>query len=384
MKILIATGSFKDVYTPVEVCSLLESLLSGKHLLKSVPMCDGGENTLTVLRRFFGERAEQITAENIFDPTGSLVDVPYLAVGDTAFLISAEILHLPLEKDIYKNPLELTDYGLGQLIVCALQKGYRKICLCLGGTSTISFGLGAAQALGTCFFDQDGNRLPSPLRLKDYDSIDSVQWNKETYKGIELTVINDGITRACDLTTVNPLKIGSHFVKEKETILQSIDQMAEKVFSVTGLTAEDAWSGNGGGIYFGMESIFHPLYLKGSNFFCELFHLEESIKDTDLVITGEGRFDNPHLEKIPVVVAEYAKRAGKPCILVCGEIAPELAVNKEGVHYNSFLKDTYGIDIVLSCTEDYCEIQPGGYTVAQLREMTPYILKKRFSEIGVL
>ena len=384
MKILVAAGSFKDVYTPIESCNMLETLLVGEHIVHGIPMCDGGENTLRVLREFFGKQARTEIADSILDPVGRAVKVPYLSVGDTAYLVSAEILHLSLEEDEYKNPLELTDYGLGQLLLHVIREGFRKIRLCLGGTSTIGFGLGTAQALGAVFTGTDGMPLPAPICLKDYEKISSICWGGEQYTDIELTLINDGITRACDLSTVNPLKIGRHFAAEKAEILQRVDELAEKVFEVTGLTANDAWSGNGGGIYFGVEPIFHPKYLKGADFFCDLFHLKDYLEQADLVITGEGRFDNPHLKKIPVVVAEQAMQTGKPCVLVCGQIGPEWETDGQGIHRIPMLKEQYGIDVILSCAEDYGDVPAGGYTAEQLRQLTPSILRKRLTALGVI
>ena len=46
------------------------------------------------------------------------------------------------------NPLLTSTYGVGQLIRAAAEKGFRKIVVGLGGSSTNDGGLGALQALG--------------------------------------------------------------------------------------------------------------------------------------------------------------------------------------------------------------------------------------------
>ena len=292
MKILIATSSFKDVYTSIEACEMIKNMLSVRHEIIVAPVCDGGEYTYDILNSYFSCKRE--SAENVINPYGKIVRVPYLALNGEAYVISSEVLRLHPSEDAYKNPLLLTDYGLGQVLQDAVDKGYRVINLCLGGTSTIGFGIGAAQALGVRFYDYNGKRLQKPLVPCDYSSIEKMDFEPNAFPGIYLRVINDGITRACDLSTVNPLKIGSMFEEQKELILNKIDESLQKVLQITGLHVEDAYSGNGGGIYFGIEPLFETEYCRGPEYFSNLFQIRDKIQDCELVVTAEGRFDNPH------------------------------------------------------------------------------------------
>ena len=61
--------------------------------------------------------------------------------------------------DIYKNPLKLTSYGLGQLILDAIKRGYKKIYIGLGGTGTVDCGIGMSQVFGVKYFDSNGKEL---------------------------------------------------------------------------------------------------------------------------------------------------------------------------------------------------------------------------------
>ena len=128
MKILIATGSFKDVFNPIEAAEVIRNALSPDNESVLLPFCDGGEYTYEVLKHNFSFYHE-ITARNVVNPYGISKDTGYLINGDEAHLVSSSILRLYPEEDKYKNPLMLTDYGYGQMIADAIQKGCKKLFL---------------------------------------------------------------------------------------------------------------------------------------------------------------------------------------------------------------------------------------------------------------
>ncbi len=374
MKILAAAGSFKDVYTSLEACEMIKNILGAQHEVITAPICDGGEYTYDILNSYFTCKKEY--AKDVCNPYGKQVRVPYLVLSEEAYVISSEIIRLMPEEEAYKNPLLLTDYGLGQVLLDAVQKGYRRINLCLGGTSTIGFGIGTAQALGVRFYDETGALFTEPLKPVQYSQISRMEYDREHFSGIHLKVINDGITKACDLATVNPLKIGKQFAGDKQEILQKIDEAFAAVLRVTGLTAKDPYSGNGGGIYFGIEHLFDTEYVKGTEYFCRLFHLKEAIESCELVITGEGRFDNPHLKKIPIVVTELAKNCHKRVLFICGQADEELLSHTDLA--------AIGIDTLISCGSYYRthKIEKTYENDAMMyREMTPVILREELEKL---
>ena len=122
MKILVATGSFKDVFSPLEAADVLCNALDRKmNEVSMVPFCDGGEYTFEVLQHCFDYREQKV--EPVVHPSGKQVASHYLMQGNEAHLVSSCILRLFPQEDALKNPLALTDYGFGQLIAEALQRG---------------------------------------------------------------------------------------------------------------------------------------------------------------------------------------------------------------------------------------------------------------------
>lgn len=376
MKVLAALGSFKDVYTSIEACEMVQTLFAGYQDIDitTAPVCDGGEYTYQILRYYFKCREEVV--KNVYNPYGRHVSASYLVIGEEAYIISSEILHLLATEEQYRNPLILSDYGLGQLVADAIQKGYRKICICLGGTSTIGFGMGFAQALGARFWYSDNQELLQPVICGDIEQIKRAEFPREKYQNVEVNVINDGITRCAHLDTVNPLKIGKTFESKKDEILESVERAKRQVLHLTGYSENDAYSGNGGAVYYGIKSIFSASYCLGGDYFTDLFGIREKVDACDLVITGEGRFDNPHLRKIPIIVTEIAKQSGKQVIFLCGQ-ADDTAEQQE-------VLARVGIDYLVSCDSYYQTHemkQKFDNETAMYREMTPVIFGKELEKL---
>ena len=64
-----------------------------------------------------------------------------------------------LQRAEKRNPLNTTTYGTGELIRDALDQGYQKISIAIGGSATNDGGMGAMRALGIRFLDAEGKEL---------------------------------------------------------------------------------------------------------------------------------------------------------------------------------------------------------------------------------
>ena len=60
-------------------------------------------------------------------------------------------------------------------------------------------------------------------------------------------------------------------------------------------------------------------------------HIDEEIKDADVVITGEGSADSQTLMgKLPAVVLQHASKAGVKCWLLAGKIQDDTLLYHAG------------------------------------------------------
>ena len=354
MKILVATGSFKDVFSPLEAADVICSALDrDKNEVTSVPFCDGGEYTYEVLRHCFGY--EEQLVEQVVNPYGRACACSYLIQGDEAHIVSSSILRLYPEEDVYKNPLNLTDYGYGQLIADALQRGCRKLCT------------GA-----------------------DLNRIARIEPPETDYSGIDVHIVADGNSKVDALPGITGLKVGRHWSEKKEQIVSSSMEGIRNVLKLTGISPQKDFTGAAGGLLFGLEQIFpHIRYTLGGLYFNEVLGVEKKISDCDLVITGEGRYDNTADGKAPSVIAMLAKKHAKKAILVCGQIDKKAVGSYRGgiIHCEEepqFFRQ--GIEQVLTCQEFFDSVSlPDSYEacIRLFREQTPQLIRELFRKAGL-
>ena len=83
-------------------------------------------------------------------------------------------------------------------------------------------------------------------------------------------------------------------------------------------------AGAAGGLGAGMLAFLDAKLKPGIELLLDSVGFEDLLQGADLVITGEGRLDGQSLAgKVPVGVARRAKKAGVPCVALCGCIGPE-------------------------------------------------------------
>ena len=389
MKILVASGSFKDVFNPVEATETIANAINReKNEVFCFPFCDGGEYTYEVLQHYF--HFEEVTVRSVTNPYGIFRDVNYLVNGTEAHLISSSILRLYPAEDNYKNPLLLTDYGYGQLIADAIRRGCQKLHLYIGGTSTACCGLGLIQALGAKLYDGNNELIGVPCRGSDIFRIQRIEPPEFTFPDVEVQVVADGNSRFNALPGITALKVGKCFSADRETIVNKIMQGMENIARLTGISEEKDFTGAAGGLLYGLEQVFQNIqYTLGGIFFNRLLHVENEIEKADLVITGEGRYDNTADGKAPSVITRLSKKYGKPAILVCGQHdRQKIPVYKGGIvdcrNDDHFVRE--GIFAILTGQEYYDSIElPKSYQdcILLFRQQTPVLLKQLFEKAGL-
>ena len=265
---------------------------------------------------------------------------------------AAGITLLPKEK---LNPLTTTTFGVGEMILDAIEKGCRNFIIGIGGSATNDGGAGMLQALGFEMRDKDGNEISSgAVGLKDLESI-----GKE-HVIPELEECQFQI--ACDVTNplCGPQGCSAVYGPQKGADAEMIRQMDGWLSHYAGIAlsfteerkAENAsansmnvggdssFSGAGaaGGLGFAFRVFMNAELQSGIQIVLHETELEEKVKDADYVITGEGRLDEQTvMGKAPVGVAKIAKKYGKPVLAFSGCVAEDAGVCNE-----------YGIDAFFS------------------------------------
>lgn len=329
MQILIAPNAFKHSLTAKETADAIsEGLkLSGLSFTSECfPIADGGDGTGHLIVEKCGGSWHQY---DVHDPLGRLIkaSLGIIDQGKTAVIEMADASGIRLLNPEERSPLMATSIGTGELIRFALDRQVENIIIGLGGSATVDGGIGILSALGIKFRDADGFELAAlPLNMSRFRSIDSSLLDKRVLKcciTVLCDVDNTLLGEQGSATVFGPQKGASPAdVKFLELALTNLSELALKL---TGIHMNEILHGGAaGGIAATMRTFLNADLVNGGEHFLHITDFEKSLKNADLLITGEGSLDEQTLQgKGPFAVAKYAKQMGIPVIGLAGKIPIE-------------------------------------------------------------
>lgn len=143
MKIVLAPDSFKGSLSSSEVTQVMERAIKdvdATHTVVSKPMADGGEGTIEAM--LISRKGRKVNVR-CTGPLGEPVESSYVLFNSNEAVIElAEIAGLTLVPTSKRNPDHTTTYGLGEVILDAIDRGAKSIMIGLGGSATNDGGLG--------------------------------------------------------------------------------------------------------------------------------------------------------------------------------------------------------------------------------------------------
>lgn len=347
MRVLLAFDKFKDSLAAQAACAAAARALRQRHpdwQLDLCPLADGGEGFAEILT---GSAGGTLSSVVVTGPRGASVDAAFGLVSlakipaaarrllqlpattpdhaELAVIEMAAASGLALLPPNQRDPWETTTLGTGQLISAASQAGAAAILLGVGGSATHDLGLGALSALGLEFISHNGEstRPPRPAR---WDMIERITG--------KIIATLPPIRIACDVS--NPLlgQRGAAAVYGPQKGLLPADfAKLDHASARLGLLLcaqsgqpdalmDQPGAGAAGGIAFGLMAAARAKLLPGFDLVAAWLDLDARIAAADLVITGEGRFDDSSLSgKGPGAVAARALARGKPVHIFAGQIA---------------------------------------------------------------
>ena len=325
MKIIIAPDSFKGSMCSMDVASHIEKgvlkVYPNADIIK-IPVADGGEGTVDAL--VAGAGGTFHTAY-VTGPMGNGIPAKYAILDNGAAVLEmAASSGLPLVPQGCLNPLNATTYGVGQLMLAAIENGAKEIVLGIGGSATNDGGVGMAQALGCSFTDRSGKNLDfGGGALGHLAHID--------VSGLDPRIINTRIRVASDVS--NPLcgpdGTSAVFGPQKGAspdmiakLDRNLKHYAAVVKNQLGIDiAEVHGAGAAGGLGFGLMAFCRASISSGIDTMLDVAQFDEKLIGANLCITGEGQIDgSTAYGKVPVGIAARAVRYNIPVLAVVGGI----------------------------------------------------------------
>ncbi|WP_270597713.1 glycerate kinase [Enterococcus asini] len=338
MKIVISIDSFKGSLSSMEAGSAVATGIHRVNPQTEVvikPLADGGEGTVSALIE--GMNGQKVTIP-VTGPLEEKVQATYGVIADQklAVIEMSEAAGLTLVPPAQRNPLLTTTYGVGELILDAVEKGCRHFIIGIGGSATNDGGAGMLQALG---FDLlDANEKPIALGGQGLAELKEIRCDRvpEVLQECEFQIACDVTNPLCgpngSSAVFGPQKGATKdMVADLDGWLMNFATVAQAQFPKADPLAPG--TGAAGGLGFAFQAFLQGKLEPGIDIVLETIALEAALLDADLVITGEGRLDEQTaMGKAPVGVAKLAKKHKKTVIAFAGSVTSGAReCNKQGI-----------------------------------------------------
>ncbi|MBV6303474.1 glycerate kinase [Candidimonas humi] len=368
MRIVIAPDSYKESLSAAEVARAIEAgVLDALPQAQTVcvPMADGGEGSLAAVAAATGAELRKAAVR---DANGRDREAEWALLPDgSAFIEIAAAAGLEQIEPDQRNALRATSYGVGQLVLQALDAGARRITIGLGGSACNDGGAGMLQALGLRLLDAAGQDLgPGGSALRGLHVL--------AREGMDPRLAHTEFEVAMDVNNplCGPQGASAVFGPQKGADAQQVEELDAALAHFADVCAaamgrderNTPGAGAAGGLGYAIRQFLDASFRPGAELVAELAGLPAALQGADLVFTGEGRMDaqTPH-GKTPVGVARYAQRLGIPVFALAGSLGP----GYEAVY-------AAGITAAFS-------LAPGPVTLEQACREAPHYLRQRAGDI---
>lgn len=375
MRVLVAFDKFKGSIGAPEACDVAAGVVASLGwTADSCPLTDGGEGFAGILTRAAG--GAQVS-QAVTGPRGSPVlasfgivradAVPAAArarlaaagAGSRVAVVEmASASGLALLEPGLRSPLLASTLGTGELIRAAARAGVQSVLLGVGGSATNDLGLGALGALGLSFADASGRPI-GRITPADFARLEGI--------GGRVPADLPPIDIACDVDNplLGPNGAAAVYGPQKGLAPRDLPGLERESARVAALLcghfgrpadlASRPGTGAAGGIAFGLMAAAGARLVAGFGLVSSWLDIERRLAAADIVLTGEGRFDDTSLQgKGPGAVATLGLSLGKEVHVLAGRVSLSREVPGLFVH----------------------EITPGGTQPAEAFARAPAFLER--------
>ena len=327
MRILVAPDKFAGTLTAAEAAAAISD---GWHRtapddeLELVPLSDGGPGFLDVLMSTMHPTSVggDLEAVPVTGPLGDTVLAQLLIRSEvnstTGYVESAQAcgLHfVPAEQRDVTSSSAATSYGVGELLLAAIDRGCSRVVVGVGGSASTDGGAGMLAALGA----EPGAALRGGGGgLAGISAVD-LGPARARLAGVQLVAATDvgGPLMGSDGAAHG---YAGQKGADRATREQLESAMRSWATATDGGLAVRPGAGAGGGVGFGLL-LLGADRVAGAAVVIEATRLSQRAAAVDLVLTGEGAFDWQSLRgKVVAGVAHAAQQSGRPVVVLAGRV----------------------------------------------------------------
>ena len=345
--IVIAPDSFKGSLSAREVADAIAAgwrSVSPGDSLTLIPQADGGEGTIDAIEAAVAGSVRR-SAGPVTGPDGRPVAGQWLQLPSGAAVVElAQASGLPLMQT--PDALGATTRGLGQVIRAALDAGATSLVIGLGGSASTDGGAGALAALGLGLSDDTGSPLADGgAALAHLGSVDRADLVPPPAGGVVL------------LTDVTAPLLGhagaaAVFGPQKGATEADVDLLDGALANLARLLGGDIaqpGSGAAGGAAFGFASVWGATVESGADYLAVLSGLGSAIDGADVLILGEGRFDEQSLGgKVVGQLLQRAEERGVRAAIIAGQVTTTAVLRGQPVWTTALVDLAGSVDDALA------------------------------------
>ena len=325
MKFLFASDSFKGTLSSPKTAELLTCAsreIFPDCICDSIEVADGGEGTTDAVLSAVNGKSNSL---KVHGPLWEELTCSYGMLDEKrAVMEMAAASGLPLVPDEKRDPRYTTSYGTGEMILDALNKGFRDISIAIGGSATNDGGIGCIRALGVRFLDENGEELKGCGE-------DLIKIRKIDVSDMNPLVKKCNFTVMCDVT--NPLcgKDGATYTfgkqkgatpeiqDELEKGMQNYRDILKAQFGVDMDQIEGA--GAAGGLGAALMVFLKGTLKSGIETVLDLVDFDKRLEGVDIVVTGEGATDwQSVFGKVMQGVGMHCEAHNIPAVAIVGSM----------------------------------------------------------------
>lgn len=318
--VLVCLDKFRGSATAAQACAAVAAGIRDARpelIVREIPVADGGEGTVDALvAAGYVRHPADVTG-----PSGEPVTAGFAVRDGTAVIEMAQAAGVQLLDR--PRPLSATSFGVGQLVLAALDAGCRRIVLAVGGSATSDGGAGLLGALGARLATADGRPVPpGGAGLADVAAFDVAGFDPRV-AAAEFVLASD-----VDNPLLGPSGAAAVFGPQKgatpddvRVLEAGLARFADVVAGVTGRDHRgDPGAGAAGGLGFAALAVLGARRVRGIEFVIERTGVAAALASARVVVVGEGRLDEQTLAgKAPAGIAALA-RGRAEVVAVAGQI----------------------------------------------------------------